>query len=664
MQSSCSRLSLFILSIVFVPTLAYGFQDTAKPLRRVMFGSCIKQENPAPILETIAAQEPELFIFLGDNIYGDTNDMQVLRSKYEQLGQQSAFKALRASTPLLATWDDHDYGRNDAGAEYPHRKASQQEFVRFWNEPEDSPLRKRAGIYMSKMFGPKGKRTQIILLDTRYFRSPLKRRKERRVGGVWEPDDDPKKTMLGNVQWRWLEDELQKPADVRIIASSIQFVAEDDGQETWSNLPVERQRMIDLLRKTKANGVFFISGDRHWSELSSITPDGLYPIYDLTSSSLNQIHGRGTPTKNKHRAIAKTYHKPNFGVINIDWSDKVPKVAVEIRDAKDEVQIERAFNARTPQQADKKSSLRLIDVRKIWDKATHNAFTDLLRHNDRWYCVFREGRKHVSPDGSLRVITSTDGKDWKSLSLVSHPIDDLRDAKLSVTPDGRFMLNGAGMQADKPIRYHSMSWFSSDNGRTWDKGRRIGDPGFWLWRAHWHGDSVYSMGYRTDRDRDKRIMRFYKSRDGKTFAPHIKEVNVPNGVGEDRILFLKDGSALCLLRHETGNKMALLGTSQPPFTEWKWRELNLRIGGPNMVQLPDGRILAATRLYEPRQRTSLSWIDTKDATMTEALKLPSGGDTSYPGMVLHDSQLWVSYYSSHEGKASIYLARVDFGGGE
>ena len=169
------------------------------------------------------------------------------------------------------------------------------------------------------------------------------------------------------------------------------------------------------------------------------------------------------------------------------------------------------------------------------------------------------------------------------------------------------------------------------------------------------------MGYRTDRNRDKRIMRFYKSRDGKTFSPHISEVNVPNGVGEDRILFLKDGSALCLLRHETGNKMALLGTSQPAFTDWNWRELNLRIGGPNMIQLPDGRILAATRLYEPQQRTSLSWIDTQNATMTETLKLPSGGDTSYPGMVRHDGQLWVSYYSSHEGKAAIYLARVDFG---
>ena len=660
MQLSSARIGL-VLWFTLTPGISFGSQETEQPLERLMFGSCIKQQNPAPLLKTIANQKPELFIFLGDNIYGDTNDMEVMRSKYRKLGEQPGFKLLRKTTPLLATWDDHDYGRNDAGREYPHRRASQQEFVRFWDEPKDSPLRKRAGVYQSKMFGPEGKRTQIIMLDTRYFRSPLKRRKERRVGGIWEPDDDPKKTMLGNVQWRWLEDELKKPAEVRIIASSIQFIAEDDGQEAWSNLPVERQRMIDLLKKTRANGVFFISGDRHWSELSSITPDGLYPIYDLTSSSLNQVHSRGTPTKNQHRAIAKTFHKPNYGVIEIDWSAPTPKVSLKIRDVKNQPQIEHTFDAKKPRDAKSRGALRLIEVRKIWDNAPHNAFTDLLHHEGRWYCVFREGRKHVSPDGSLRVITSENGRKWKSLSLVSHPTDDLRDAKLSVTPNGRFMLNGAGMQADKPIRYHSMSWFSSDNGKTWDKGHRIGDPGFWLWRAHWHNDTVYSMGYRTDRNRDKRIMRFYKSRDGKRFSPHISEVNVPNGVGEDRILFLKDGSALCLLRHETGNKMALLGTSQPAFTDWNWRELNLRIGGPNMIQLPDGRILAATRLYEPQQRTSLSWIDTQNATMTETLKLPSGGDTSYPGMVRHDGQLWVSYYSSHEGKAAIYLARVDFG---
>ncbi|MDX1928694.1 MAG: sialidase family protein [Pirellulaceae bacterium] len=301
---------------------------------------------------------------------------------------------------------------------------------------------------------------------------------------------------------------------------------------------------------------------------------------------------------------------------------------------------------------------QLVEVHRIWDRAAHNAFTDLLHYQGQWYCVFREGSKHVSPDGSLRVITSKDGEHWESLALISHPTDDLRDAKLTIAPDGRFMLNGAGMQADKAVRYHSMVWFSSDHGKTWDEGQRIGDPGFWLWRTQWHLGTAYSMGYDTNRDRTSRTLRLYKSTDGAKFETLVEKVNVPNGVGEDRILFMRDGSALCLLRNESGTKHGLLGRASPPFTDWSWRELQLRIGGPNMMELPDGRILAAVRLYEPKARTSLAWIDPVAGTMTECLALPSGGDTSYAGMVLHEGLLWLSYYSSHEEKTCIYLAKV------
>ena len=300
----------------------------------------------------------------------------------------------------------------------------------------------------------------------------------------------------------------------------------------------------------------------------------------------------------------------------------------------------------------------LIWSRRIWDRAPHNAFTDLLRANDRWYCVFREGTRHVSPDGALRVITSSDGERWESLSLIESPTYDLRDAKLTETPDGRLMLNGAGMIADADVRYHSMSWFSADGGKSWDKGHQIGDPGFWLWRAHWHEGAAYSMGYSTQRDRMLRSVRFYRSDDGREFETLVKQVPAPAGCGEDKILFLKNGTAVCLLRHETGDQMAQLGVAQPPYTDWRWRDLNLRIGGPNMLQLADGRILAVTRLYGGGTRTSLSWLDVENAKLTEVLRLPSGGDTSYAGMVWQEEALWVSYYSSHEGKASIYLAKV------
>jgi len=305
-----------------------------------------------------------------------------------------------------------------------------------------------------------------------------------------------------------------------------------------------------------------------------------------------------------------------------------------------------------------KPEVEIVEVRRIWDRAPHNAFTDLMRHEGRWYCVFREGARHVSPDGALRVITSEDGQKWESLAIVTHPVADLRDAKLSLTPDGHFLLNGAGMRAEEAIRYHSMVWFSGDKGKTWTKEAVIGDPGFWLWRVHWHKGTAYSMGYRTDRDRDQRIFRLYKSDDGLHYQRHVDEVNVPNGVGEDKLLFLEDDSVLCLLRHETGSKAAFLGRSEPPYTEWTWRDLGVRIGGPNMIQLADGRIIAASRLYYPKQRTSLSLLDPEAGTLREMVALPSGGDTSYAGMVLHEGLLWISYYSSHEEKTCIYLAKV------
>ena len=183
---------------------------------------------------------------------------------------------------------------------------------------------------------------QIIVLDTRYFRSPLKKG-EKRVGGSWIPDEDPLKTVLGDDQWIWLEQQLRKPAEVRIIASSIQFVAEDAGQEAWANLPHERQRMIELLKTTKANGVVFISGDRHWSELSVLNNATSYPLYDLTCSSLNQIHPRGTPTLNKYRYLPNTFHQPNYGVISIDWTSAQPGLKLEIKDVNGKSQLQHSI---------------------------------------------------------------------------------------------------------------------------------------------------------------------------------------------------------------------------------------------------------------------------------------------------------------------------------
>ncbi|MEW6157434.1 MAG: sialidase family protein [Verrucomicrobiota bacterium] len=306
-------------------------------------------------------------------------------------------------------------------------------------------------------------------------------------------------------------------------------------------------------------------------------------------------------------------------------------------------------------QAAERPKPELVEVRKIWNAAPHNAFTDLVRFKNEWFCVFREGRAHVSPDGALRVITSKDGRQWASAALLTSTNSDLRDAKITVTPEGQLMLSGAGaLHPPAHAKHESLAWFSGD-GRRWTEPVKIGDPNLWLWRTTWHKGAAYSIGYDTT---GEKFIRLYRSRDGKKFetlVPTLFDQEYPN---ETSILFLPDDKALCLLRRDGNPGTGKLGIAKPPYTEWDWKDLGVKIGGPHWLRLPDGNLIAAVRLYDGRVRTSLGWIDAESAQFTECLPLPSGGDTSYAGLAWHEDLLWVSYYSSHEGKTSIYLAKV------
>jgi alkaline phosphatase D len=325
-------------------------QEQGKPLARIAFGSCAEQDSPQPIWEQIVKAEPDLFLFIGDNIYADTEDMQLMRAKYAKLAAFAGYRKLRETVPVLATWDDHDYGANDAGAEYPKRAESQQLFLDFFGEPKDSIRRKREGVYDAKVFGPPGKRVQVILLDTRYFRSPLVRRKDNQPGtGRNLPNTDRSATVLGEAQWKWLEEQMRVPAQVRIIASSIQVIAEDHGSEKWMNFPHERERLFKLLRDSRAGGVIFISGDRHLAELSMMDGGTGYPLYDLTSSALNRSSKRWRGYEvNRHRVGTMNWGD-NFGLITIDWSRVDPRISLQIRDEEGDINIQRKLNLSTIQ---------------------------------------------------------------------------------------------------------------------------------------------------------------------------------------------------------------------------------------------------------------------------------------------------------------------------
>jgi len=323
--------SFYLLALLVFAAPLYA--QTTQPLTRIAFGSCCRQDRPQPIWDAIVAAQPQVWVFLGDNIYGDTEDMAVMRGKYEQLAAQPAYAKLRESATILATWDDHDLGRNDAGVEFPMKEQSKQELLRFLSEPADSARRARDGVYDAYTFGPAGKVVQVILLDTRWFRSPMKSRRDEQKRLYYDPDDDPAKTVLGEAQWKWLEEQLKRPAEVRIVASSIQVLSDEHRFEKWNNFPRERKRLLDLIDKAAGPApVVLLSGDRHTAEISRLDPgNGKLPVYDVTASSLNQ--GGTTPADEPNRyRVGERYSPPNFGVIEIDWSGKSPKLRLELRD--------------------------------------------------------------------------------------------------------------------------------------------------------------------------------------------------------------------------------------------------------------------------------------------------------------------------------------------
>jgi hypothetical protein len=307
--------------------------------------------------------------------------------------------------------------------------------------------------------------------------------------------------------------------------------------------------------------------------------------------------------------------------------------------------------------------LELLEVRKVWDSGAHNAFTDLIRYRDHWYLTFREAPYHGVPNvgqpgGKARVLRSKDAQKWESVGLLDFGKNqDVRDPKLSIMPDGRLMvMTAVAPHANKGLR-QPIAWYSRD-GESWSKPQKIGELNWWLWRVTWGPDGkAYGVGY-GEQGKGPSTTRLYRSEDGVNFKTIVAQLTSEPRTNETTIRFLKDGTAVALVRRESGTPPALVGTASADFTSWSFRGLNVRIGGPDFIELPDGRLLAGVRLYDKKVRTSLCWLDVKKGAITEALALPSGGDTSYPGLVWHENVLWVSYYSSHEGKSSIYLARV------
>jgi hypothetical protein len=304
-----------------------------------------------------------------------------------------------------------------------------------------------------------------------------------------------------------------------------------------------------------------------------------------------------------------------------------------------------------------------INVTKVWDAAPHNAFTDVARWKNSWWIVFREADAHVGGDGKIRVLNSITGDKWESVALIAEDGIDLRDPKLSITPDERLMLVAGGSVykgGDKLLARQPRVSFSTD-GREWTAPQRILAEGDWLWRVTWQHDKAYGASYKTsapdapEGEASEWTLTLYSSENGIQWS-EIGPMKVPGRPNETTLRFDVAGDCTALVRRESGDKEGWMGKAKPPFTEWTWTPIGRAIGGPNFL-IPPGQTVVAGRDYRPDgPKTAIGPV--QDGKWTPTATLPSSGDNGYPGIFWNRGEWWVSYYSSHEGKSAIYLARI------
>ncbi len=294
-----------LLSTLFAYPLAAQPASTAPPLSRIVFASCCHESKPAPIFRSIIAYKPQLFVWMGDNIYGDSPSTSVLREKYNLQQFRPSYREICDLCPVIGTWDDHDFGANDAGKNYPNRVESQQAFLDFLREPANSKRRLQEGVYATYLYGTEAQKIRVILLDTRYFRD----------------DIGTNGDILGETQWAWFERTLKaSDAQINLVVSSFQVIPEDHRFEKWANFTNARKRLLDLLAQPAVPPVVLLSGDRHLAEMSQLPAEVTgYPLTEITSSALTQSGGNNATEVNRHR-VGENYTMNNFGTLTVDWS--------------------------------------------------------------------------------------------------------------------------------------------------------------------------------------------------------------------------------------------------------------------------------------------------------------------------------------------------------
>lgn len=294
---------------------------------KIAFGSCSDEDKSQEHWLEIANDNPDLWIWGGDNIYADTEDMNVMAKKYAMQKSNKHYQNFISKVPVIGTWDDHDYGQNDGNKSYLKKKESKKLLLEFLDVSPLNPVYNHDGVYMSYEIGEPHKKVKIILLDSRSFQDILEEDKNSKARYLKSMDGD----ILGEEQWQWLTNELQNSsAEINIIVSSIQFIADKHAYEKWANFPKAKQRMLKLINENDKRNILFISGDRHIGEISKLSIDGLdYPLYDITSSGLTHSYTKSTEV-NPYR-IGDLVVDKNYGLLQFDWKPQSVNISCQIK---------------------------------------------------------------------------------------------------------------------------------------------------------------------------------------------------------------------------------------------------------------------------------------------------------------------------------------------
>jgi alkaline phosphatase D len=303
-----------------------------KVIETIGFGSCMDQNYPEPVWQALKAENLDLFIALGDIVYASASKDKPISKAYLKQIENTVLNEFRATVPWIGVWDDHDFGVNDGGGdhiEFEEAKAHLQAFLP--NSAKVTPPNQK-GVYHSIILGNKPKTLQVIVLDTRTFRSPLKPDTSGDPFRRYQATFDTSTTILGEEQWRWLETELQKPANFRILVSSIQVLPEQHGFEKWANFPHERKRLLQLIEKNKLKNLVLLSGDRHFAEVSQLKLNKKHSLLEITSSGLN----KSSQLQNEKNALrlGVPFFESNYGVLKIDYMKKTAFYRLKSSDGK------------------------------------------------------------------------------------------------------------------------------------------------------------------------------------------------------------------------------------------------------------------------------------------------------------------------------------------